>query len=160
MRAIHQEHFKRSGIQHKKLGGKSRFDHSELEIKPFKILNFNFQALTVLKINQETNANKVLLRQQPFAKADKLHDSIAENYKDIRKRLPKICHSMAIYLANKDIEHIIFKRIKVRRTFNNQIILTNKTALVDFRSNSDSVLFPSGSVRNDFDLINFTFCLI
>lgn len=59
------------------------------------------------------DANKVILRTQPFAKPDKLHDVISENYKDIRKKLPRICHLMAIYLANKDIEHIIFKRVKV-----------------------------------------------
>jgi hypothetical protein len=64
-------------------------------------------------MNKDTNATNVSLKLQPFAKADKLHDIIIENYKDIRKKLPKICHSMAIYLSNKDIEHIIFKRIKV-----------------------------------------------
>ena len=64
-------------------------------------------------MNKDVNATKVSLKAQPFAKADKLHDLIVENYKEIRKKLPKICHLMAIYLSNKDIEHIIFKRIKV-----------------------------------------------
>jgi hypothetical protein len=68
-------------------------------------------------MNKDTNAVKVSLRGQPFAKADKLHDIIVENYKEIRKKLPKICHLMSIYLSNKDIEHIIFKRIKVKMFF-------------------------------------------
>ena len=67
-------------------------------------------------MNKDANSMKVSLRGQPFAKADKLHDIIVENYKDIRKKLPKICQLMAIYLSNKDIEHIIFKRIKVSFT--------------------------------------------
>lgn len=77
------------------------------------------KAQTIVKMNKDTNAVKVSLRGQPFAKADKLHDIIVENYKEIRKKLPKICHLMSIYLSNKDIEHIIFKRIKnhVQQTY-------------------------------------------
>lgn len=61
----------------------------------------------------EANGPKVVLKQQPFATAQKLHDLFAENYKDIRKKLPKINHSMSLYLSNKDIEQIIMKRVKV-----------------------------------------------
>ena len=59
------------------------------------------------------NAPKVVLEQQPFAKPDKIHDIFAENYKDIRKKLPLINHSMSLYLSNKDVEIIILKRVKV-----------------------------------------------
>lgn len=67
----------------------------------------------MLQLSSEANAPKVVLKQQPFAKPDKLHDIFAENYKDVRKKLPKINHSMALYLSNKDIEQIIMKRVKV-----------------------------------------------
>lgn len=62
----------------------------------------------------DTNGPKVMLSQQPFAKPDKLHDLFAENYKDVRKKMPKINHSMSLYLSNKDIEQIIMKRVKVK----------------------------------------------
>lgn len=64
-------------------------------------------------MNADPNAPKVVLKQQPFANPDKLHDLIAENYKDIRKKLPIINHKMSLYLSNKDIEQIILKRVKV-----------------------------------------------
>jgi len=55
----------------------------------------------------------VVLKNQPFAKADKLHDVFAENYKSIRKKLPLVHQAMSLYISNKDIESIILKRIKV-----------------------------------------------
>ena len=64
-------------------------------------------------MNSDPNAPKVVLKQQQFAKSDTLHDIIAENYKDIRKKLPIVYRSMSLYLSNKDIEQIILKRIKV-----------------------------------------------
>ena len=67
----------------------------------------------VVSMNNDPKAPKVALNQQPFAKPEKLHDTIAENYKDIRKKLPLINHSLSLYLANKDIEMIILKRVKV-----------------------------------------------
>ena len=76
---------------------------------------------TVLKINTDPNAPKVVLSQQPFAKPYKLHDLFAENYKDLRKKLPLITYSMSLYLANKDVEQILLKRIKVSRALITQI---------------------------------------
>lgn len=64
-------------------------------------------------MNSDPNAPKVVIKQQPFAKPEKLHDIFAENYKDIRKKLPLISNVMALYLANKDVELIILKRVKV-----------------------------------------------
>jgi hypothetical protein len=71
-----------------------------------------------LSINSDPKGtNKVVLKNQPFAKADKLHDVFAENYKSIRKKLPLVHRSMALYISNKDIESIILKRIKVFTRF-------------------------------------------
>ena len=64
-------------------------------------------------MKNDASAPTIILKQQPFAKPEKLHDLFAENYKDIRKKLPIINHSMALYLSNKDIEGIILKRVKV-----------------------------------------------
>ncbi len=64
-------------------------------------------------MNTESNGSKEILKQQPFAAPEKLHDIIAENYKDIRKKLIAINKSMNLYLANSDIELIILKRVKV-----------------------------------------------
>lgn len=71
----------------------------------------------------DTNAPNIVLKQQPFAKPEKLHDLFAENYKDIRKKLPIIHHSMSLYLSNRDIEQIILKRVKVNKLnfYSNQL---------------------------------------
>lgn len=71
---------------------------------------------SLVQINNDPKATKVVIKQQPFAKPEKLHDLIAENYKDIRKKLPLISHSLSLYLANKDIEVIILKRVKVNQS--------------------------------------------
>lgn len=60
----------------------------------------------------ETNQTKTILKEQPFAKAEKLQDIIAENYKEIRKKLPLINNSMSLYLNNNEIESIILRRVK------------------------------------------------
>jgi hypothetical protein len=74
-------------------------------------------------MNSDPNAPKVQLNQQPFSKPEQLHDLIAENYKDIRKKLPVIYRSMSLYLSNKDIEQIILKRIKVKFKLRNLSML-------------------------------------
>jgi hypothetical protein len=68
-------------------------------------------------MNSDPNAPKVLLKQQPIAKPEKLSDLFASNYKDVRKKLPIISSSMSLYLSNKDIEQIILKRVKVPSIF-------------------------------------------
>lgn len=65
-------------------------------------------------MSNDPNAPKVSLKQQPFAKPEKLSDLFASNYKDVRKKLPIINNSMSLYLSNRDIEQIILKRVKVR----------------------------------------------
>lgn len=75
-------------------------------------------------MNSDPKVPKVQLSQQPFSKPDKLHDIFAENYKEVRKKLPKINSSMSLYISNKDIEQIIMKRIKVFITLFFQIHFT------------------------------------
>jgi conserved oligomeric Golgi complex subunit 3 len=73
------------------------------------------KAQVIVKLNHDqTNQQKVSLRQQPFAKAEVLHDLIIENYNTMKKQLPEIFKIMSLYLANKDTEQILFKPIKVR----------------------------------------------
>lgn len=64
-------------------------------------------------MKSDPSAPTIVLKQQPFAKPEKLHDIFAENYKEIRKKLPLINNSMSLYLSNKDIELIILKKVKV-----------------------------------------------
>ena len=71
-----------------------------------------FQASVVLHMMEEDNSN-VSLRSQPFATAEKLHDVIAETYKNLKNRKPIVQKSMALYLSNKDTEYILFKPVKV-----------------------------------------------
>lgn len=63
-------------------------------------------------MNSSDPNQKSELKDQPFAKPEKLQDIIAENYKLIRKKLPLINTAMGLYLCNKDVEQIILKRIK------------------------------------------------
>ena len=76
-----------------------------------------------------SESNKVILKEQLFAKPEKLQDIIAENYKEIRKKLPLINNSMSLYLGNKDVELITLKRIKnnMQQTYMdmNQIVAKN-----------------------------------
>jgi hypothetical protein len=73
---------------------------------------------TFLKMDTSNSNTKSLLKIQPFAKPEKLHDIFAENYKDVRRKLPITHQAMSLYLSNKDIEAIILKRIKVETNFN------------------------------------------
>ena len=59
---------------------------------------------------------RVSLRQQPFASTDKVRDLVAETYRTLKQRRPTIQRSMALYMANKDTEYILFKPMKVTQT--------------------------------------------
>ncbi|WAR28731.1 COG3-like protein, partial [Mya arenaria] len=50
---------------------------------------------------------------RPFAAPEKLHDIVAETYKLVKKSIPNVHRSMALYLANRETEIILFKPIKV-----------------------------------------------
>jgi len=55
----------------------------------------------------------VVLRQQPFASAEKLRDIVADTYRQLKQRHVDIQRKMSLYLANSDTEFILFKPMKV-----------------------------------------------
>ena len=59
------------------------------------------------------SGNQVQLRQQPFASPEKLRDIVADTYRQLKQRRADIQRKMALYLANKDTEFILFKPMKV-----------------------------------------------
>jgi len=77
-------------------------------------------------MGEDENIKAIKLRTQPFATPEKLHDIVAETYKIVKKSIPLVHRSMALYLANKETEIILFKPIKVRwsywYSFNNKPI--------------------------------------
>ena len=88
------------------------------------------------------------IKEQPFAKPEKLHDIIAENYKDIRKKLLATSHAMSLYLANKDIEQIILKRVKVI-TFN-YIVSQEHIIILTFKQYNITRIICSSFMRTCF----------
>ncbi len=67
----------------------------------------------IYEMQNEEGAPAVSLRQQPFASPEKLQQVVAITYRNLKKRKPVVQSSMALYLANKDTEYILFKPIKV-----------------------------------------------
>jgi hypothetical protein len=67
--------------------------------------------------------NVNLLSSQPFATPEKIHDIVTETYKNIKSQLASVHRSMALYLANRDTEVILFKPVKVSLQIVQQIIL-------------------------------------
>ncbi|XP_050396533.1 conserved oligomeric Golgi complex subunit 3 isoform X1 [Patella vulgata] len=74
---------------------------------------FLSRASVVINMKKEEATASVTLRQQPFATPEKVHDVVAETYKMVKTKTPGVLRSMALYLANKDTESILFKPIKV-----------------------------------------------
>jgi len=66
---------------------------------------------SAVQVNSDSKGSKTELKEQSFAKPEKLQDAIAENYKDIKKNLPLMSKVMSLYLCNPDIESIVLKRI-------------------------------------------------
>ena len=64
-------------------------------------------------MSKENDGPKVSLRQQPFASPEKIHDIVAQTYKQLKTKKPTVQRSMALYLANRDTEYILFKPVKV-----------------------------------------------
>ena len=64
-------------------------------------------------MGEDDNIKKISLKDQPFAAPEKLQDVVAETYKLLKKSLPNLQKSMALYLANRETEIILFKPIKV-----------------------------------------------
>ena len=69
----------------------------------------------IMKMADDASAPTVTLRQQPFASAEKLQTVVAETYRTLKRCKVDVQRSMALYLANRDTEFILFKPIKVRR---------------------------------------------
>lgn len=65
-------------------------------------------------MTKEDGTPRVILRTQPFATPEKVHDVAMETYRNIKTRLPGLQRSMSLYLANRDTEAILFRPIKVR----------------------------------------------
>jgi len=65
-------------------------------------------------MKEDPSAPQVELRKQPFAAPEKVQEVMAETYRNLKNRKATIQTSMALYLANKDTEYILFKPIKVR----------------------------------------------
>ena len=68
----------------------------------------------VVAMKKEDGTPRVVLRTQPFATPEKVHDVAMETYRNIKTRLPGVQRSMSLYLANRDTEAILFRPIKVR----------------------------------------------
>ena len=71
------------------------------------------QANVVISMKSEENIKSVSLSSQPFATPEKIHDIVAETYKNMKTQLVSVHRSMALYLANRDTEVILFKPVKV-----------------------------------------------
>ncbi|KAL8567223.1 hypothetical protein ACOMHN_046633 [Nucella lapillus] len=74
---------------------------------------FLSRAGVVVAMKKDDGTPRVILRTQPFALPEKVHDVAAETYRNIKTRLPGIQRSMSLYLANRDTEAILFRPIKV-----------------------------------------------
>ncbi|XP_065177549.1 conserved oligomeric Golgi complex subunit 3-like [Sycon ciliatum] len=56
--------------------------------------------------------SKIKLRQQPFADPGKVHQVVMANFKVLETQMPEILRLMNLYLANKELECILFKPVK------------------------------------------------
>ncbi|VDH94289.1 conserved oligomeric Golgi complex subunit 3 [Mytilus galloprovincialis] len=84
---------------------------TELFISPLQM--FLSRANVVISMKSEENIKSVSLSSQPFATPEKIHDIVAETYKNMKTQLVSVHRSMALYLANRDTEIILFKPVKV-----------------------------------------------
>ncbi|CAG5122384.1 unnamed protein product, partial [Candidula unifasciata] len=89
------------------------FIHHVTDLFTAPLNAFMSRADIITSMKKEDATSKVTLRQQPFASPEKIHDIVAETYKNIKTKLPLVQRSMSLYLANKDTEAILFRPIKV-----------------------------------------------
>ncbi|XP_059143822.1 conserved oligomeric Golgi complex subunit 3-like isoform X2 [Physella acuta] len=89
------------------------FIHHVTEVFVAPLQSFISRANIVTSLKKEEVSTKVTLRQQPFATPEKVHDVVAETYKNLKTKLPMVQRSMSLYLANRDTEAILFRPIKV-----------------------------------------------
>ncbi|XP_032237953.2 conserved oligomeric Golgi complex subunit 3 [Nematostella vectensis] len=69
----------------------------------------------ILKLAEDEGKDKsAFLRQQPWAKPESVRKVVSETYMMLKSKLPSTLQSMALFLANKDTEHILFKPVKTK----------------------------------------------
>ncbi|XP_064615702.1 conserved oligomeric Golgi complex subunit 3-like [Liolophura sinensis] len=85
-------------------------DVSDQCLGPMK--NFLTRADVIVTVKKVEGTRQLSLSRQPFAAPEKVQDVVAETYKIIKTKVPVIKRSMALYLANRDTESILFKPIK------------------------------------------------
>eukprot|EP00112_Aurelia_sp_Birch-Aquarium-sp1_P012947 Seg2728.2 transcript_id=Seg2728.2/GoldUCD/mRNA.D3Y31 product="Conserved oligomeric Golgi complex subunit 3" protein_id=Seg2728.2/GoldUCD/D3Y31 len=70
---------------------------------------------TLSKLAEEEGKEKrQLVGQQPFAKPESVRKIVSEAYMLLKSKLPGVMESMALYLASKETEYILFKPIKTK----------------------------------------------
>nr|KAG5697557.1 hypothetical protein BaRGS_019778 [Batillaria attramentaria] len=74
---------------------------------------FLSRANVVVTMKKDDGTQRVVLRTQPFATPEKVHDVAMETYRNIKTRLAGVQRSMSLYLANRDTEAILFRPIKL-----------------------------------------------
>ncbi|KAL9965707.1 hypothetical protein ACROYT_G029547 [Oculina patagonica] len=72
--------------------------------------------VTVIKnlAEEEKKDPKAFLKQQPFAKPENVRKVVSETYMLLKSKLTSTLQSMALFLANKDTEYILFKPVKAK----------------------------------------------
>ncbi|XP_073255255.1 conserved oligomeric Golgi complex subunit 3-like [Porites lutea] len=63
---------------------------------------------------EEGKDPKAFLKQQPFAKPENVRKVVSETYMLLKSKLTSTLQSMALFLANKDTEYILFKPVKAK----------------------------------------------
>lgn len=93
------------------------FIHHVTDLFTSPLQSFMSRANIVINMqrDQEVSAatkKNIMLRSQPFALPEKLHDVAAETYRLMKTKLPGVQRSMSLYLANRDTEAILFRPVK------------------------------------------------
>eukprot|EP00794_Sanderia_malayensis_P011305 gene11305-12487_t len=79
------------------------------------LTSFVDQIDTLAKLAEEEGKDKrQLISQQPFAKPDNVRKIVSEAYMLLKSKLPGTMESMALYLASKETEYILYKPIKTK----------------------------------------------
>lgn len=63
---------------------------------------------------EEGKDSIAFLKQQPFAKPENVRKVVSETYMLLKSKLTSTLQSMALFLANKDTEYILFKPVKAK----------------------------------------------
>ncbi|XP_076363263.1 conserved oligomeric Golgi complex subunit 3 [Tachypleus tridentatus] len=79
-----------------------------------QLLIFLNKAKVILQVGEKETTRQVVLKNQPWASAEKVSELVNEAYKHLKTKLPSLANSMSLYLANRDTEHILFRPIRNR----------------------------------------------